>query len=321
MSRITQISTHLPTSVLSNQELANRYPSWTAEKIFSKTGISERRIASRGETAGDLALSAAQKLLTTNSINAADIDQLILVTQTPDQALPSTSCRIHYELGLSSRCGAFDLNQGCSGYIYGLAVADGMIASGLAENVLLLTADTYSKIIDPGNQSVATLFGDAACASLIQKDSNANENGIGPTQLGTDGSGGNLLRCSFGGWRIELGEQNPLEMDGPSVLAFTLSAVPKALREYLERNNCSLDDYDYVVFHQANKFILEKLYSKIGAVDKGVISMEKTGNTVSCTIPIALEKLFSKSKDKNCRKVLLGGFGVGLSWGFTSIMI
>ena len=315
MARITEISTYLPDGLLSNQELASRFPIWTAEKILSKTGIYERRIAAKDETAGDLAIKAAQKLLRDSQFNANDIDLLLLVTQTPDQALPATACRIHYELGLSNRCGAFDLNQGCSGYIYGLAVADGMIASGLAENVLLLTSDTYSKIIDPGNQSVAPLFGDAACATLIQKDCNEGEDGIGPTELGTDGSGGKLLHCSFGGWRIDLADQQPLEMDGPSVLAFTLSVIPNALHKYLEKNNRSLDDYDHIVFHQANKFILERLYAKIGAVDKGVISMQETGNTVSCTIPIALEKLLGRPQEDNCRKVLLGGFGVGLSWG------
>ena len=321
MSCITQISTHLPTSFLSNQELANRFPSWTAEKIFSKTGISERRIASADETAGDLALKAAQKLLGNSLINVSDIDQLILVTQTPDQFLPATSCRIHHELGLSSRCGAFDFNQGCSGYMYGLSVADGLIASGLAENVLLLTADTYSKIIDPDNQSVAPLFGDAACATLIQKDCKTQRKCIGPTQLGTDGSGGKYLYCSLGGLRTESADQKPLQMDGSSVLAFTLSVIPKALQEYFKKNNCSLDDYDHVVFHQANKFILEKLYAKIGATDKGIISMEKTGNTVSCSIPIVLGAMLAKSQEGDCRKVLLGGFGVGLSWGFTSIII
>ena len=321
MARITEISTYLPDGLLSNQELASRFPIWTAEKILSKTGIYERRIAAKDETAGDLAIKAAQKLLRDSQFNANDIDLLLLVTQTPDQALPATACRIHYELGLSNRCGAFDLNQGCSGYIYGLAVADGMIASGLAENVLLLTADTYSKIIDPRNQGVAPLFGDAACATLIQRDCNTEEKGIGPIDLGTDGSGGHLLHCSFGGWRTELADQKPLEMDGPSVLAFTLSVIPKALRHYLERNDFSLDDYDHVVFHQANKFILDKLYAKVGASDKGVISMHNTGNTVSCSIPIALENLLIQSPERNCRKVLLGGCGFGLSWGFTMIML
>lgn len=321
MSRIAAISSYLPNRVLTNQELAVRFPRWTADKLLSKTGISERRIAAPGETAGDLALKAAQKLLATAEIKANSIDMLLLVTQTPDQALPATACRIHHELGLSKRCGAFDLNQGCSGYIYGLAVADGMIAAGIANNILLLTADTYSKLIHPDNQSAVPLFGDGACATLIQSDNNNDITGVGPFEFGTDGSGGDLLCCTYNGFKVSWSKQSPLYMDGAAVLAFTLSVIPEALNKYLEKYSLSLDVYDYVVFHQANKFILEKLYAKIGASGKGLISMEKSGNTVSSTIPLALKEFLKAPRPKNGRKVLLGGFGVGLSWGFASVMI
>ena len=321
MSRITNISTYLPPCILSNQELASRFPQWSSQRIYEKTGIRNRRISAPDQTAGDLALKAAQRLFINCAIHPHEIDILLLVTQTPDQSLPSTSCRIHHQLGLSNSCGAFDLNQGCSGYIYGLSVADGMIASGIAKTVLLLTADTYSKLIDPTDQSVATLFGDGATATLIQHDNNQKVSNIGPTSLGTDGSGGKFLKCDFGGWRLPPSEQQPLQMDGPSVLSFTLSVIPKAFNDYLKSNTLSLDDYDFVVFHQANKFILDKLYAKVGASSKGIISMEETGNTVSSSIPFALSQLLGNSDVNNCRKVLLGGFGVGLSWGFTTVMI
>ena len=321
MSRIAAISSYLPDRLLTNQELASRFPRWTADKIFAKTGIAERRIAAPGETAGDLALKAAKKLFASSEFNPNNIDMLLLVTQTPDQALPSTACRIHHELGLPKRCGAFDLNQGCSGYIYGLAMADGMIAAGIADNVLLLTADTYSKIINSDNQSVVPLFGDGACATLVQSDINPEIKGIGPFEFGTDGSGRDLLCCTQNGFKVPLSEQTPLYMDGAAVLTFTLSVVPRALNQYLENNNLALNDFDHVVFHQANKFILEKLYTKIGASDRGLISMENTGNTVSSTIPFALEKILEESCRVKCRKVLICGFGVGLSWGLTSILI
>lgn len=321
MSRITAISSYLPDHLLTNQELAVRFPRWTADKLLSKTGISERRIAAPGETAGDLALKAAQKLLAAAEIKAANIDMLLLVTQTPDQALPATACRIHYELGLSKQCGAFDLNQGCSGYIYGLAVADGMIAAGIADNALLLTADTYSKLIHPDNQSVVPLFGDGASATLIQSDSNNDVTCVGPFGFGTDGSGGDLLCCTYNGSKVPWPQQSPLYMDGAAVLAFTLSVIPEALNQYLDRHKLNLDIYDHVIFHQANKFILEKLYAKIAATDKGIISMEKSGNTVSSTIPLALEGFLEGPRPSKGRKVLLGGFGVGLSWGFASVII
>jgi len=321
MSRIAAISSYLPDNVLTNQELAERFPRWTADKLLSKTGISERRIAATGETAGDLALKAAQKLLSTAEIKANNIDMLLLVTQTPDQALPATACRIHHELGLSRRCGAFDLNQGCSGYIYGLAVADGMIAAGIANTILLLTADTYSKLIHPDNQSVVPLFGDGACATLIQSDSSSGITGVGPFAFGTDGSGGDLLCCTYNGLKVSWSKQSPLYMDGAAVLEFTLSVIPEALNKYLEQYNLSLDVYDHVVFHQANKFILDRLYAKIGASDRGLISMEKSGNTVSSSIPLALEEFLKGPRPRKERKILLGGFGVGLSWGFTSVII
>ena len=321
MSYIAAISSYLPDRLLTNHELAVRFPRWTADRLLSKTGISERRIAAPGETAGDLALKAAQKLLATAEIKADNIDMLLLVTQTPDQALPATACRIHHELGLSKRCGAFDLNQGCSGYIYGLAVADGMITAGIADTVLLLTADTYSKLIHSDNQSVLPLFGDGACATLVMPDIDPKIKGVGPFEFGTDGSGGGFLCCTHNGFKVPLSKQSSLYMDGAAVLTFTLSVVPKALNQYLEKNNLSLDIFDHVLFHQANKFILEKLYAKIGASDKGLISMEKTGNTVSSTIPFVLEKILEEPCPVKCRKVLLCGFGVGLSWGISSIVI
>lgn len=321
MAKIVSIAYHLPDKVLTNEELAERFPAWSSEKIFSKTGILRRHIAADTETAGDLALRAAEKLLSSLSIDRSEIDLVILVTQTPDQYLPSTSCRIQQELGLSTTCGTLDINQGCSGYIYGLATASGMISTRTASNVLLLTADTYSKLIDPNDHRVATLFGDAGTATLIQPDRNDDQPGIGPTQFGTDGSGSEFLYCNQGGWRVPLEHQSPLHMDGPSILSFTLSVLPLSLQAYLSRCGLSILDYHHVVFHQANKFILDKLYSKIGASSNGIISIDSSGNTVSSTIPIALSTLMHDVVSPGDRRVLLGGFGVGLSWGFTTIII
>ena len=321
MSRIVAIASHLPERLLSNQELATRFPSWTASKIYAKTGILERRIAGDTETAGDLAFAAANKLFKASSLSPDAVDMLLLVTQTPDQALPTTACRIHHQLGLPQSCGAIDLNQGCSGYIYGMAMADGLISAGTANTVLLLTADTYSKLIDPDDRSVATLFGDGASATLIRRDDNPTVSSIGPIRFGTDGGGANFLRCDFGGWRTSELQHKSLHMDGAAILTFTLSVLPNALNEYLRISGNILDSYDHVVFHQANRFILEKLYAKIGVTDKGVISMVDSGNTVSSTIPLALEKIMLEDCRKSCQKILLSGFGVGLSWGFATIVL
>lgn len=321
MSRITAISTYLPDNILSNHDLSLRFPSWTPEKIFQKTGIRERRIASEDQTASDLAYLAAENLFSTHSIDRTCIDCLIFVTQTPDQALPTSACLLHGRLKLATSCAAFDINQGCSGYIYGLAVADGLISSGAASNVLLLTADTYSKLIDPTDHSVLTLFGDAASASLLTSDTPPTASSIGPTLFGTDSSGASSLYCTYTGWRVPISMQQPLSMDGPSILSFTLSTLPSSLNDYLALSNLAIDSFDHIIFHQANKFILDKLYAKVGATHKGIIDLEYCGNTVSSSIPLALAPFFNQSLPQGTRRILLSGFGVGLSWGFTTIVI
>jgi len=321
MSRIVAIASHLPNRLLSNEELAARFPGWSASKIYNKTGILERRIASPDETAADLAIAAAKKLFKASNVVRDEVDMLLFVTQTPDQALPTTACRIHHQLGLPQSCGAIDLNQGCSGYIYGLAMADGLISAGTANTVLLLTADTYSKLINPNDRSVATLFGDGASATLICRDSNLNDPSIGPIHFGTDGGGADFLRCDFGGWRTSELQRTSLYMDGAAILTFTLAVLPNALNEYLRISGNTLDSYDHVVFHQANLFILEKLYAKTGVGEKGIISMAKSGNTVSSTIPLALEKIMLDDTRQSRQKMLLSGFGVGLSWGFATIVL
>lgn len=321
MSRIVAIASYLPKAILTNEELSSRFPSWSAHKIYSKTGILQRHIASANETAGDLAIQAAKKLFAATDYHLDTVDMLLLVTQTPDRSLPSTACRIHHELGLPRHCGAIDLNQGCSGYIYGLAMADGLITAGTAKTILLLTSDTYSKLIDPFDRSAATLFGDGATATLIDCSSTARSGSIGPTLFGTDGSGADSLYCNYGGWKYTDISDRFLYMDGPAIMAFTLSVVAESFIDYLRLTGNTLDSYQHVVFHQANRFILEKLYSKLGILDRGVICMELTGNTVSSSIPLALEMLFNKDHASPCDKVLLSGYGVGLSWGTTTIVI
>jgi len=319
MAKIKDISTYLPQKVLSNEELATRLSNWTPEKIFEKTGIKFRHIAEEDETTSDMAISAANRLLSKSNFDKEKIDMLFLITQTQDQCLPSSSCRIHKELGLSKNCGTFDINQGCSGYIYGLSVAKGLINSGDVNNVLMLTADTYTKLIDPEDSSVVTLFGDGATATLIVPEEGKTES-IGPCFFGTDGSKGDFLRCDFLGLKKKVEEQKYLLMNGPGILNFTLSKLPEELNDYLNKYKFRMHEFDLVVFHQANKFILKNLYKKIGIEDKGVISLENTGNTVSSSIPMVLEDIILKNS-KTKRKILLGGFGVGLSWAFTSVVI
>ncbi len=316
MAKIINIATHFPKEKITNKDLNERFQEWTPEKILSKTGIRNRAQSSEGETAADLAVLAAEKVFKISGIKKEQIDMLIFITQTQNQCLPTSACEIHNSLGLKKECGAFDVNQGCTGYIYGLCLANNLINDKSIKYVLLLTGDTYTKIIDPNNASVATLFGDGASATIIG-ELEAKES-IGNFEFGTDGSKANLLKCDFAGFRKSINQWDPLFMDGANIMSFTLSEVPKAIELYLEKHDLDLQYFDNVILHQANKFILERLYKKLNITDKGIIDLENCGNTVSSSIPIALEK-FVNNKNKKDIKILLVGFGVGLSWGITTI--
>ena len=191
------------------------------------------------------------------------------MTQTQNQCLPTSACEIHNSLGLKTECGAFDINQGCTGYIYGLFLANNLINKKSIKNILLLTGDTYTKLIDPNNASVSTLFGDGASATIIGQED--KKSSIGSFEFGTDGSKSDLIKCDYAGFRKSFNDWKSLYMDGANVMNFTLSVIPKAIYSYLKNTDSELKDYDYVIFHQANKFILDRLYKKLGISDKGII--------------------------------------------------
>jgi len=328
MARIIDIAVFLPEKILSNQDLEKVFPSWTAQKIFDKTGIKERRIAADSETAGDMGIKAAENLFNQGNVDKDDIDFLIFCTQAPDYILPTTACIIQSQLNLQKTCGAIDINLGCSGYVYGLSIANGLIESGAASNVLLITSDTYSKYINPEDKSVRTLFGDAATATVV--GTSIADECIGPFVFGTDGEGAENLIVPAGMFRLpkssETGveiedlsgnrrAQDNLYMNGPEIMLFSLREVPKALNALFDKAKTSSKDYDYFVLHQANTFMLEALRKKLKLPsDKIPIFLEKTGNTVSSTIAIVLDNLFKEKKISESTKITLCGFGVGYSW-------
>jgi 3-oxoacyl-[acyl-carrier-protein] synthase-3 len=328
MVKISKIAYYLPEKIVSNEELAVLYPGWTAEKIFEKTGIKQRHIADQRETAGDLAENAARKLFEEYQISPLIIDFILLATQSPDYFLPTTACILQSKLGIPTTAGALDFNLGCSAYIYGLSLAKGLIASGIAKNVLFLTSETYSKHIHPMDKSVRTIFGDGAAATLV---SESEDSMINEFVLGTDGSGYDKLIVHTGGMRKARDRQSAQEMtddsgnirshdhlfmDGAEIFNFTLEKVPVLVKQTLEKNKLTMDQIDLFVFHQANKFMLDTL-RKVTQIprDKFYVNMEDTGNTVSSTIPIALHRAVRDGKLKKNMKVMLVGFGVGLSWG------
>lgn len=327
---IKAISYYLPEKVVTNEQLVEEFPEWSVDKIAKKVGINERHIAADDETAGDMAYKAAEKLIQENGIKRDSIDFVLLCTQSPDYFLPSTSCLIQSRLGLPTRCGAFDFNLGCSGYEYGLAVAKGLIVSGIAKNVLLLTAETYNKHIHPKDKGNRTIFGDGASASLISSEGFAK---IGEFVLGSDGSGYDRLIHKTGAMRHyqplndfhedENGtplSSDHLYMDGKAIFDFTSDIVPPMIEETLAKHQLTMEDVDLFVFHQANRYMINYL-RKLMEIDKDkfYVFMETVGNTVSSTIPIALCE--ANKEGKLHGNVVLAGFGVGLSYGATLLKI
>lgn len=331
-AQIAAIEYCLPEQVLTNQDLVREFPDWTVEKIAEKTGISRRHIAGDRELASDLAVGAANKLFSSGHATPEEIDFVLYCTQSPDYLLPTTACIVQDRLNIPSTAGALDFNLGCSGFVYGLGLAKGLIETGQADNVLLITAETYSKFIHPGDKSVRTLFGDAAAATLV-RGIDETRDAIGPFVYGTDGSGAKNLIVPSGGMRQpcnsetalakvddqgNIRSENNLYMNGAEILTFTLISIPKAFKALLKKADRTMDSIDLFVFHQANKFMLDRLRSKLEIpVEKFVIAYEEFGNTVSSTIPIALKEAENRGQLKPGMKVMLVGFGVGYSWGAT----
>lgn len=328
---IYKIATYLPKKILSNNDLAKEFERWEPEKIENKIGIRERHITDENETAGDIAYKAAEIVL--QDYKKDEIDMLMLCTQSPDHFLPTTACILQDKLKLRTNIGAFDFNLGCSGYIYGLAMAKAFINAEIAESVLLIVAETYSKHIHPKDLGNRTIFGDGAAATIVEKSSDEK---ILKFILGTDGKGKDdlivLNGCFRSGYKKDIEEKtnnagdiftdNHLYMNGPDIFSFTIEAVPKAVGQCLEKNGMTLDEIDYVIFHQANKYMIDYLRKKIGIPkEKFYDNMLLTGNTVSATIPIAIYEALRKKVIKSGNKVLLCGFGVGYSWGAVIIEI
>ena len=303
-----KIAYYLPEGTLDNRQLSSLYPEWTEDKIFAKTGISSRHVAGADEDALVLAERACRNLFD-SGIDPASVDFVLLCTQSSEYKLPSTSCLLHERLGLRKDAGTITFDHGCSGFIYGLSLAKGLIAGGMANKVLLVTAETYTKYISSEDKSTRTIFGDGAAAVLIDKEIAAK---IGMFSFGTDGSGAEKLIVRDG----------ILFMDGPEIFNFTLDVVPKTIEDVLAKNGLTRDDIDLYVFHQANKFMLDTIRKVNGLPrDKFYVNLETTGNTVSSTIPIALRQLEEVGKLNSGMKVMLVGFGVGLSWGATVVSV
>ncbi|MCL2742491.1 MAG: ketoacyl-ACP synthase III [Planctomycetaceae bacterium] len=329
-AEIQGIASYLPKEVLTNAEIARCFPNWTEEKISHKLGIESRPIAAADETSVDMGIKAAQKLFDSGICEPEHIDFLLFCTQSPDYFLPTSACLIHEALGLPKSGGALDFNLGCSGYIYGLSLCKGLIETGAANNVLFITSETYSKFINPHDRGSRPLFGDGAAATLISAV-DTEEEPLGPFVFGTDGSGADLLIVPAGGMRIPKSPETAVEkedttgcirsleqlkMHGPGIFSFAIDRVPATVDELFRKSGKSREDIGCYIFHQANKYMLDRLQELCGLQDANYYNdMREYGNTVSSSIPLAMVDAWKSGMLKPEEWAMLVGFGVGLSWG------
>jgi 3-oxoacyl-[acyl-carrier-protein] synthase-3 len=310
---IKYIEYYLPEKIIDNNYLS-KVSGIDSGFLEEKVGIKKRHIASVDETTSDMAAKSAMKLISENNVEKANIDLLLLCTQNPDFTLPTTACIVQHKLGLKNSCLAFDINLGCSGFVYSLVIAGNFINTGMLNNCLIIMADQYSKSIDYKDKNTASIFGDAASSAFLTACD--NNYGVIDCAFGTDGSNADKLIVHNSGVDKNAGKSNYLFMDGREIFKFSITIVPQSVNDILCRNNLSVKDIKYFIFHQANKYMLEEIQKKLEITDSQmVVDMEDFGNTVSSTIPIAYKNLFSKNKLFKGDLIILSGFGVGLSWG------
>ena len=329
---INGISYYLPPFILDNDQLSREFPEWSVDKISQKTGVYKRHISEKNEFSSDMGLKVIEKLLVEFNVNRAGIDFLLFCTQSPDYLLPTTACIMQEKVGLEKTCGALDFNLGCSGYIYGLGLAKGLVETGQAKNVLLVTAETYSKYIHKKDKSNRTIFGDGAAATLITSEPNKEHftASIGNFAYGTDGGGFEKLIVKNSGIHHQcnksvdsldeegnfVSNDDFLFMDGKAIFNFTAFEVPPLIDRILKSNGVTLENVSIYIFHQANEYMLDFVRKRCQIPKENFyISLSDTGNTVSSTIPIALRRYLDEKNAVIGDKILLAGFGVGLSLG------
>lgn len=311
-SLIGQLSYYLPDGVLDCNDLEASHPDWNISKSLLKTGTRYLHHAAADETTVDMAYKASFEMVSNEKP-----DTIIFCTQTPDNLIPQCSARLQARLGLPPETLCLDINMGCSGYTYGLATAFSYLNSGLSKKILFITADNYSKIMNPENKNVYLLFSDAASATMLHNTD------IHPIfQFGTDGTRSETIVCKNSGisginqsMDTSIIHKPSFEMDGYGVYLFTLGTIPNEIKKLLDKANCKIEDIDLFVLHQASRLVLESIGKKMKIPDdKLVIDLEDVGNTTSSSIPIALSRAESEGRLKRGNKILIFGFGIGLSW-------
>ena len=328
---ISGLAYALPKGVLGHSELQQRFGVDEMDRLLPNTGIVSRRVSLESECASDLAFTAAQALFENSRIDCSTIDFVIFATQMPDYLMPTTACILQNRLDIPTNAGAFDINLGCSQYVYSHGTAFALVNSGLAKRVLVMTGDTPSRIVNEKDRSVVPLFGDAGTAAIIEDVGGAA--GFQKFAFGSDGREHQSLIWPTSGMREMKDEsssaevmdklggirsRNDMYMDGQKIFLFTLKTVPKTLKKFLSNNDLTVEQVDFFVFHQASKLIVETITKKMGIPESKFNRIyESRGNSGGSTVGIALHHALIEGKIKPGSRVVLSAFGVGLSWAHT----
>ena len=324
---IKALSACVPRKVIDNYHYTEFFPEEEVKKVVDKIGVFERRFVDEGTCASDLCQAAAEKLISDNGIDRSEIDLLVFISQTPDYRMPATSILLQHRLGLPMSTIAFDINLGCSGFLYGLSVVYSIMERSGLRKALLLDGETRSKVYSPKDRRTAFIFGDAGVAALIERDSQFGDSHF---SLNSDGSRGDLIMINGGGYRNMSSEETLRErvvdeygnirndeqgyMNGSDVFNFVIVEIPKDIKRLFAATGEDIQQIDYYVFHQANNFINSYIAKKM-KLDKSRIpsNINKYGNTSSVSVPLTI---VSELKDKmeGSKKLMLSAFGVGMAW-------
>jgi 3-oxoacyl-[acyl-carrier-protein] synthase-3 len=328
---ILAVRYRLGSEQISYEDIALRFGAEAAAKVLKGSGIRNRFVAPKGVCGSDLAAAAAEELFEAYPEARAEVDIHIHCTQSPDYFMPTTACLLHERLRLKKECASFDINLGCSQYVYALSVADAMLSAGLGRRALLTTGDTMTQTINPKDRALVPIHGDAGSATLVGKA----EQGTGflGFLLGTDGTGAKYLMVPAGGFRTPISPETAIEttdaegnvrcpqnlfMNGAAVFHFAITVVPATIRNLLTQLSLTMNDIDLFLFHQANRYMLDYLVKKLAIpAEKTFFFIDEVGNTSGSTMPLVLAEAVRAGKVRAGKKILMIAFGVGLSWAAT----
>ena len=316
-TKILGTGSYVPERIVTNDDLA-KIMETSDEWITSRTGIRERRI-SLGEETSELAVKAAELALKDAGIGAEEIDIIVVATSSPDNCFPSDACQVQAAIGAVGAV-AYDISAACSGFIFALNTVHSFIKSGIYKTGLIVGADTLSKLVDWEDRSTCVLFGDGAGAAVVQ----ASENGVIRMSMGSDGKKGHVLACKARSVGNFLTEGSPelgyMTMDGQEVFKFAVKKVPECIRQVLDESGTDINEVKYFILHQANYRIFESIAKRLKVpVEKMPMNMDRYGNTSGASIPLILDELNKEGKLNRGDKLVLAGFGAGLTWGATLI--